>query len=80
MKYHYDRTSGVWIAEVPSALSKYDEAGHYVDIQTDAAWREACTLTRSAVEAMGIDRNTNTDPAEYKIYDMMSPPGTPGRN
>ena len=42
----------------------------------DEQYLDALVLTPAAVQALRVDRNTDTAPADYLIYDGSAPPGT----
>lgn len=76
MKYEYDKISGTWIASLYGQSVCYEEeTGQYSPIE-DEEFKDALTLTLDEVKAMSVDRNANSDPTSYYIYDMTAPPGT----
>ncbi len=75
-RFDYDASKGVWVASIYGrSQCREGNSYRYVPIE-DEDFKDACTLTRAEVLAMGIDRNADTDPAGYYIYDMGTTPGT----
>lgn len=78
--YTYDAKKQVWTSSLlSSAMYRDPKTGSYVAID-DPDFIDACTITMAEAKAMGVDRNTNTDPKNFLIYDMGSKPGTAGHN
>ena len=80
-RFYYDSTSGTWKNSLIDEIRCWDyDIADYVYLKDDptygAAFVDACTITKDEAKAMNIDRNTNTDPTEYYIYDMTVEPGT----
>ena len=79
--FFYDKDSDTWIASIYNRSKCVEDNDNnsyyrnYTDID-DEEFKDACTLTRDEVKAMNIDRNANTDPAEFYYYDMVHKPGT----
>lgn len=78
--YYYSTKENAWVPSLPMEFFYYDENHNYVAGSDDPALIETLKLTVDDVREMRVDRNTNTDPASFKIYDMQSPPGTQGYN
>ncbi len=75
MKFYYIEETDTWQADIYDRLSIYDSASWTRSKIEDKEFVDACTLTRAEVEALQVDRNANTDPAVYMIYDLKSEPG-----
>lgn len=74
--YQYDPATQTWTTQIYTYSMCFDEAtGQYSAIE-DAAFKDACILTKDEVKAMGIDKNANIDPVSYYNYDKTVPPGT----
>ena len=79
VRYRYQKDQQRWLADFNYSLYYYDDEGyqyHYADESPEML--EALSLTKDQVTAMKVDRNANTDPSSYKIFDMKSAPGTKG--
>ncbi len=79
--FFYDKDSDTWIASIynrSKCVEDNDNNSYYRNytVIDDEEFKDACTLTRDEVKAMNIDRNANTDPAEFYYYDMVHKPGT----
>ena len=77
--FYYDSESGNWIADKYYNAHCYQEGEGWSYIE-DEAFKDACTLTKEEVLAMGVDKNANVKPKEFYIYDELTPPGTKGEN
>ena len=80
-RFYYDSTSETWKSTLIDQIYYYDKDKRSTvylkdDPTLGAAVVDACTITKDEAKAMNIDRNTNTDPTEYYIYDMTVEPGT----
>lgn len=84
--FTYNSETGNWTASQFASGSYgvyYKEDGKKVYLYSEDAdgydaYMDAVTITMDEAQAMELDENTNTDPAEFLIYDMRSEPGTPG--
>ena len=78
--FTYDQLSGNWIASGFAGRVFYKDADGVRRKLESEEYINAITITREEAKAMGVDRNTNVDPTDYYIYDMVTPPGTKKTN
>ena len=80
VRYRYSEEEGLWRAVSTSvhqpntpmdALREMTEQG-----QIDAKYLDALELTAEEVAALGVDRNTDSAPERYYLYDGSAEPGT----
>lgn len=71
--FKYDSEEGIWKAK----WSDYDLIKELTDKQViDGKYLDMVQLTTDEVKALGIDKNTNTEPQQYLIYDGSVKAGT----
>ncbi|MCR5701645.1 MAG: leucine-rich repeat domain-containing protein [Lachnospiraceae bacterium] len=72
--FNYDKESKTWKASILNSIT-YRADNKYNKIE-DQDFVDTCTITMDEAKEMEIDKNTNTEPECYYIYDMVTPPGT----
>ena len=77
--YDYDEENQRWVANELQSIGYRDENGDFHPID-DEDFLDKTTITMEEALAMELDKNTNEDPSEFLIYDMVTPPGTKGTN
>ncbi len=83
--FKYNSTTGNWELDYFESYNRYRvyfSSGVFVgntDTRvTDADFVNASVITLAEGTAMGVDANTNTEPASFLIYDRTVEPGTEG--
>ena len=72
--FRYNAESKTWKADLLKYITyKDDNKSIAID---DKDFVDACTITMDEAKEMNIDKNTDKDPENYFIYDMISEPGT----
>lgn len=78
--FQYNTSDNIWIASsnaFDAGCAGYQKMVAFVeDGQIDAKYLDMVTLTLDEVKALEVDRNTNTVPDDYYIYDGTTQPGT----
>ncbi len=74
--FNYDAGTKTWKSEFLENIQYRSEDGwDYFNID-DQSFIDACTITMEEALSMNLDRNTDTAPSSYYIYDMEGDPGT----
>ena len=83
VRYTYSESEHAWIADSDTMsrlkISISDLKAMTEQGLIDEAYLDALILTADEVTALQPDRNTNTAPEVYYIYDESAEPGTPAR-
>lgn len=77
--FGYDEETDTWNAIDFVRIVKKDADGNiisYEEIEDYEPYFDALTITREEANQMGIDKNTDSDPDKYLIYDKTAQPGT----